>query len=262
MKQALEQALQDAVNLLLEDMQGSSLVQVKLSRPKMKEHGDYACNVAMPLAGILSMKPRQVADKLLAMTKWPDAVDETMIAGPGFINIRLQQACEAEVLKKILSEGNAYGRLPVNHDSSSICLEFVSANPTGPMHVGHGRGAVVGDALGRLLSARGFKVHREYYINDAGSQIGVLANSVWLRMCELQGQSIQWPESAYPGDYIIDIARELLLTHDFSTLQSWSENKRLAWLSEASIAANMRMIDDDLAAMNIQFDSYFSEKAL
>jgi len=261
-KQALEQALQDAVNFLLKDAMDAKSIQVKLSRPKMKEHGDYACNVAMPLAGVLKMNPRQVAEKVLAMTAWPDAVDETSIAGPGFINIRLQKACEAEVLKKILSEGETYGHLPINNDSLKVCLEFVSANPTGPMHVGHGRGAVVGDALGRLLSARGFQVHREYYINDAGTQIGVLANSVWLRMCELQGQSITLPESAYPGDYIIDIARELLLIHDFDTLQSWDESKRLAWLNEQSVAANMRMIGDDLEAMNIRFDTYFSEKEL
>ncbi|MBL1352145.1 MAG: arginine--tRNA ligase [Zetaproteobacteria bacterium] len=262
MKQALEQALQDAVDDLLKDVIDARSIQVKLSRPKMKEHGDYACNVAMPLASVLKLNPRHVAEKILAMAAWPDAVDETSIAGPGFINIRLQKACEAEVLKKILSEGKAYGQLPVNSDSLKVCLEFVSANPTGPMHVGHGRGAVVGDALGRLLSARGFKVHREYYINDAGTQIGVLANSVWLRMCELQGQTITLPESAYPGDYIIDIARDLLLIHDFESLQSWDEAKRLAWLNEQSVAANMRMIGDDLAAMNIQFDSYFSEKEL
>jgi len=122
-KQALEQALQDAVNLLLKDVMHSSSVQVKLSRPKMKEHGDYACNVAMPLAGILKMNPHQVADKLLTMTTWPNAVDETMIAGPGFINIRLQKACEAEVLKKILSEGQAYGQLSADSNSPKVCLE-------------------------------------------------------------------------------------------------------------------------------------------
>ncbi|MDQ6994297.1 MAG: arginine--tRNA ligase, partial [Mariprofundaceae bacterium] len=262
MKQSLEQALQDAVDILLKDVTDSSSVHVKLSRPKMKEHGDYACNVAMPMAGMLKMNPRQVADKLLTMIVWPDAVEETAIAGPGFINIRLQKSCEAEVLKKILTEGASYGQLPVDNNAEKVCLEFVSANPTGPMHVGHGRGAVVGDALGRVLSARGFKVHREYYINDAGTQIGVLANSVWLRMCELQGQSIQLPDSAYPGDYIIDIAKELLKIHDFETLQSWSEEQRLTWLNQESVAANMRMIADDLAIMNIHFDEYFSEKKL
>jgi len=261
-KQTLELALQHAVDILLKDVANSPAIEVKLSRPKMKEHGDYACNTAMPLAGVLNMNPRQVAEKLLALTTWPESVHETSIAGPGFINIGLQKASEAEVLKKILAEGESYGQLAVTDDALSICLEFVSANPTGPMHVGHGRGAVVGDALGRLLSARGFKVHREYYINDAGTQIGVLANSVWLRMCELQGQSITLPESAYPGDYIIDIARELLAIHDFSTLDSWDEARRLTWLNEQSVAANMRMIGDDLAAMNIHFDAYFSEKKL
>jgi len=265
-KQALEQALQHAVDTLLQDSFDAAAdgkkIMVKLSRPKMKEHGDYAANVAMAMAGILKKNPRQVAELLLQTVEWPKAVEACDIAGPGFINIRLQSACEAEVLKQILLQGEEFGRIAVSDTSEKVCLEFVSANPTGPMHVGHGRGAVVGDALGRLLSARGINVHREYYINDAGNQIGVLAHSVWLRMQELQGESISLPESAYPGEYIIDIARELLAQRDYDELLALPDTERELWLGEQSVAANMAMIDSDLAAMNIKFDHYFSEKAL
>jgi len=265
-KQVLENALQSAVDTLLQanldTAVDSKKVVVKLSRPRMKEHGDYAANVAMAMAGVLKKNPRQVAELLLQTVQWPTAVEGCDIAGPGFINIRLQSACEAEVLRQIVLQGEGFGRIAMSDSSEKICLEFVSANPTGPMHVGHGRGAVVGDALGRLLSTRGIKVHREYYINDAGSQIGVLANSVWLRMQELQGVSISFPESAYPGEYIIDIARELLIKRDYDELLDLPDTERVLWIGEQSVAANMAMIDGDLAAMNIRFDHYFSEKSL
>ena len=130
------------------------------------------------------------------------------------------------------------------------------------MHVGHGRGAVVGDALANVLTATGQNVQREYYINDAGAQIGVLANSVWLRMRELQGETIDFPEGAYPGEYIIQIARELLEKYDYSALLAMSDEDRLRCIGSESIAANMTMIRDDLAAIGIHFDLYFSESDL
>ena len=262
MKPTLEQALQQAVKQLLTDVPVENHIQVRLTQPKVKEHGDYAANVAMPLASLLKMNPRQVAERLLQVVQWPDAVEGTDIAGPGFINIRLKQGCQAEVLRTIMAQGMDYGHVPVREDSEPVCLEFVSANPTGPMHVGHGRGAVVGDALARVLQARGVAVHREYYINDAGNQIGVLASSVWLRMREIQGEDVVFPEGAYPGEYIIDIARILLEEKGFSELEAMSDDARLAWVGERSVTENMRMIGDDLAAMNIRFDTYFSEKEL
>ncbi|MDX8397800.1 MAG: arginine--tRNA ligase [Mariprofundaceae bacterium] len=262
MKQALENALQRAVDILLEDQPTERVVVVKLTRPKSKQHGDYAANVAMPLAGIMQENPRQVAEKILQTVQWPEAVDGADIAGPGFINIRLQKACEAEVLKVILQQADDYGRKIIDANSEKVCLEFVSANPTGPMHVGHGRGAVVGDALARLLAARGSNVQREYYINDAGTQIGVLAESVWLRMRELQGEEIELPEGCYPGSYIIDIASGLLQKRSFKELLDLSDSERMAWLSDQSVEANMAMIRDDLAAMEIKFDLYFSERGL
>jgi len=193
--------------------------------------------------------------------QWPEVVDSADIAGPGFINIKLKAGGETDILKTIMQQGAAYGRVD-NDNGERVNLEFVSANPTGPMHVGHGRGAVVGDALANLLSACGYNVHKEYYINDAGNQIGVLANSVWLRMQELQGLNITFPESAYPGDYIIDIAKGILAEQDFSAFECMDDDARLKAIGELSVAANMAMIKADLQAMGIAFDEYFSEKTL
>jgi len=260
-KQALEMALQCAVETLLQDIPDAKQVLVKLSRPKIKEHGDYAANVAMPLAGVLKKSPRQVAELLLQTVQWPEQVEKTDIAGPGFINIKLQAGGEADVLKTILSQGVAYGCVD-NSQGEPVNLEFVSANPTGPMHVGHGRGAVVGDALANLLNARGYQVHKEYYINDAGTQIGVLANSVWLRMQELQGINISFPDSAYPGDYIIEIAKEILADKDFDSFKAMDEVSRINEIGVLAVSANMAMIRSDLHDIGITFDQYFSEKTL
>ena len=262
MKQALEQALQRAVELLMQEHPHAAHVRVQLTRPKITDHGDYASNVAMPLAGVLKQKPYQIADHLLKIVQWPDAVDHAEIAGPGFINIRLKTASEASVLRKIVQQGDAYGRIEQGDAADKVCLEFVSANPTGPMHVGHGRGAVLGDVLANLLAVCGRDVHREYYINDAGNQIGVLADSVWLRMRELQGEAIEFPESAYPGDYVIEIASDLLKDNDYQALLSMPEDERQYLIGRQAVDDNMAMIRGDLAALGIKFDLYFSEAQL
>jgi len=261
LKDAITTSLQDVVDTLLADLDDIKKPAVVLTRPKQKEHGDYAVNIAMPLAGLLKQNPRQVAETILAKVKFPDEVESTDIAGPGFINIKLQAGGETDILKTIMQQGLAYGCVD-NSQGERVNLEFVSANPTGPMHVGHGRGAVVGDALANLLSTRGYQVHKEYYINDAGTQIGVLANSVWLRMQELQGKSITFPDSAYPGDYIIDIAKAILAKQDFSSFEVMDDSTRLKTLGELAVDANMAMIRSDLNDIGITFDQYFSEKTL
>ncbi|MFQ5518393.1 MAG: arginine--tRNA ligase [Mariprofundus sp.] len=261
-KQLLEQALEQALATLLADHPDADMPKVVLNRPKQKDHGDYAANIAMPLARVLKKSPQQIAAAILELVKWPDAVEGADIAGPGFINIRLQQASEAVALKTIIKQAENYGRIPLTETSEKVNLEFVSANPTGPMHVGHGRGAVVGDALANVLIATGRNVQREYYINDAGAQIGVLANSVWLRMREMQGENIVFPEAAYPGEYIIQIASEMLAKHDYAALLSMPEIERMQLIGQESIDANMAMIRSDLAAIGIEFDHYFSEQNL
>jgi len=261
-KQALEIALQQAVESLLTDHPHAAHIRVQLTRTKTREHGDYACNVAMPLAGLIGQKPHEIASRILASVQWPPAVAGAEIAGPGFINIRLHEASEAVAIKQILQKGEGYGRAAHAAGSGRICLEFVSANPTGPMHVGHGRGAVVGDSLGRLLAAVGHDVHREYYINDAGAQIGVLAESVWLRSRELNGETVEFPDSAYPGEYVIDIARDILSRHDYAELAAMPEAERQELVGSEAVAANMAMIREDLQALGINFDLFFSEREL
>ncbi|MCF7820963.1 MAG: arginine--tRNA ligase [Mariprofundaceae bacterium] len=263
MKQLLENALQHAVDQLLKESGIEAGVHVRLTRPKQKEHGDYAANVAMPLAGCLDQPPREVAGRILAAVKWPDAVEDADIAGPGFINIRLKHASEAEVIKMVARQGDAYGRVEVSEDAEKVNLEFVSANPTGPMHVGHGRGAVVGDSLGRILTARGYSVHREYYINDAGAQIGVLASSLWKRVQQQAGISVELSDGEYPGEYLIEVARQLLEQYAFEDLNRM-DHDRDVWpiIVDYAIEKMMAMIRNDLAALGIEFDHYFSEQTL
>jgi len=261
-KRELEASLQLAVEALLSEHGEENGVQVVLTRPKTRDHGDYAANVAMPLAGRLGIRPHEAAQRLLELAEWPPVVAKTEIAGPGFINIHLQQASEASILAKIISQGVHYGHIAADVDAPHACVEFVSANPTGPMHVGHGRGAVVGDALSSIMAARGVRVHREYYINDAGNQIGVLADSVWLRMRELQGEPIDFPDGCYPGEYIVDAARGILEERPFEALQTMPEKERRAWIGCETIHAMMAMIRADLQALGIFFDEYFSEKSL
>jgi len=262
-KQSLEIALQHAVDSLLKENGVEAHVRVQLTRPKQKEHGDYAANVAMPLAGRLNQSPRVIAGKILSLVEWPDAVEGTDIAGPGFINIRLKHASEADIVKTIVNQGKAYGCVEKSGEAERICLEFVSANPTGPMHVGHGRGAVVGDSLGRILAARGYDVHREYYINDAGSQIGVLASSLWKRVQQQAGIDVKLSEGEYPGEYLIEVARQLLDEFSFPQLDAMEHDaERWPLLVDYAIEKMMAMIRDDLAALGIEFDHFFSEQTL
>jgi arginyl-tRNA synthetase len=262
-KQSLENALQHAVDQLLKENGVEAEIQVQLTRPKQKEHGDYAANVAMSLAGRLNRAPRAVAEMILSSVEWPDAVDGTDIAGPGFINIRLKHASEAEVIKKIVRQGEAYGCVEVSESAEKVNLEFVSANPTGPMHVGHGRGAVVGDSLGRILTSRGYSVHREYYINDAGAQIGVLASSLWKRVQQQAGINVELSDGEYPGEYLVEVARQLLEQYSFEDLDKM-DHDREAWpiVVDYAIEKMMEMIRNDLAALGIEFDHFFSEQTL
>lgn len=262
MKHELEAALQNAVVQVTRECNASDgLFPVILTRPRQREHGDYAANIAMTMAAKLNKNPREIAERILEIIQWPDVVEAADIAGPGFINISLKHASESEVVKRVISDGEKFGHAKVCN-GERVNIEFVSANPTGPMHVGHGRGAVVGDALANVLATQGLDVHREYYINDAGAQIGILAESVWLRARELQGETVTFPEQAYPGEYIIDIARTLLEKHDYVELDVMDQEKRKELIGTEAVAANMTMIRGDLKAIGIEFDTYFSEQTL
>ena len=262
MKRELEASLQLAVKALLSEHGVENGARVVLIRPRARDHGDYTANVAMPLAGRLGMKSHDVAQRLLERVQWPPSVATTEIAGPGFINIYLQQASEASILAEIAIQGVHYGRIAADAHAPRACVEFVSANPTGPMHVGHGRGAVVGDVLASIMQARGVLAHREYYINDAGKQVGVLADSVWLRMCELQGERIDMPDGCYPGEYVVDAARAILAQRPLAELRAMREEARRVWLGCEAVKVMMMMIRNDLQAIGIIFDEYCSEKDL
>jgi arginyl-tRNA synthetase len=185
-----------------------TLPDVQIERTKDKSHGDFSCNVAMLLARSAKMNPRQIAMLLVEALPEMNFITQVDIAGPGFINFTLSVDSIQQVVKTILTEGDFFGHSKVGA-GRSVQVEFVSANPTGPLHVGHGRGAAYGSAVSSLLGVVGFDVHREYYVNDAGRQMDILATSVWLRYLEACGQELVFPSNGYKGDYVLNIAQGL-----------------------------------------------------
>jgi arginyl-tRNA synthetase len=183
-------------------------VAVEVDHSRGKEHGDFASNVALALAKAARVKPRDLAQKIVAALPASPLVARVEIAGPGFINFFLRGDAYQQVVPRVLDAGDAYGRSSVGN-GKRVQVEFVSANPTGPLHVGHGRGAAYGACVADLLAAVGFNVHREYYVNDAGRQMDILATSVWLRYLELAGEKFAFPSNGYKGDYIYDIGATL-----------------------------------------------------
>jgi arginyl-tRNA synthetase len=210
MKKHLESLIQTAI----EALQGQGVLPAELSakiqveRTRDASHGDYASNIALMTAKAAGAKPRGLAEQLVAALPASDNVAKVAIAGPGFINFTLTEAAGYAVVGTVLEAGEAFGRSNLGNDQP-VQVEFVSANPTGPLHVGHGRGAAYGAAVADLLAAVGFKVHREYYVNDAGRQMDILAASVWLRYLELCGEELSFPANGYKGDYVWDIAATL-----------------------------------------------------
>jgi arginyl-tRNA synthetase len=235
--------------------------RVTVEPPRDSAHGDLACNAAMVLAKAVGMSPRALADKIaVALVLEPD-VEQVDVAGPGFINIRLSNAYWQNHLAAILNKGGTYGRSTLGN-GHKINVEYVSANPTGPMHVGHCRGAVFGDGLANLLKFAGYDVTKEYYINDAGAQIDVLARSVMLRYREALGEDIgEIPSGLYPGDYLQPLGRALAAEFG-DKLKEMSEDEALEITRDRAINAMMDMIRDDLAALNVHHDVFFSERSL
>jgi len=265
---------------------------IKVERTRSREHGDFSCNIAMVLAKRLGENPREFAQKLIDHCDLPNTVIKVEVAGPGFINFFIADNAQQQVVETILSQGREFGRAkPAQADK--VHIEFVSANPTGPLHVGHGRGAAFGSALANVLEAAGFNVHREYYVNDAGRQMDILAVSVWLRYLALCGEKFVFPLNGYQGDYVVDIAKTLLE----------QEGKRYYWSAErvfadvpadegdlggdkekhidrlinnakhlldqdytlvhqAGLQTVLSDIRDDLAEFRVEYQEWFSEKSL
>jgi len=230
--------------------------QIALERPKQPQYGDYSSNVALQLAKTLKRNPRELAAALIAALEPSPRVARVERAGAGFINVFLSDSARREVIARILDQGDAFGSVAAAEGTRAI-VEFVSANPTGPLHVGHGRAAAVGDAISRLVESQGYRVHREYYYNDAGAQIVNLALSVQARVREAAGVSAPFPAEGYQGEYVREIARAYLTEHpdddagdDLDTMRSFA------------VATMRREQDTDLSAFGVRFDQYFLESSL
>lgn len=242
--------------------EGLDTARISVEPPRESAHGDITTNAAMVLAKPAKMKPRDIAEKLAERLAALNDVTETDVAGPGFINLRLADGFWHARLAEILKAGPAYGDSTFGANTGRVNVEYVSANPTGPLHVAHARGAVVGDVLARLLKKAGFDVTTEYYINDAGAQVDVLARSTHLRYREALGEDIgDIPEGMYPGDYLVPVGRAIAQADG----DKWRDADEADWLShfrETAVAAMMVQVREDLAALGLQQDVFTSEKAL
>src|SRR6516165_9550952 len=235
--------------------------RVVVEPPRDPTHGDVATNDAMVLAKDAGRKPRELAEAVAERLRADALVAKVDVAGPGFINLTLKPQAWTSALRAAILSGADYGRSRIG-DGRSVNVEYVSANPTGPMHVGHTRGAVFGDALAKLLKFTGFAVTREYYINDAGAQIEVLARSAFLRYREALGEEIgPIPDGLYPGDYLKPAGVALAAEHG-EALRQLPEERWLPIVRDKAVAMMMDLIREDLAALGISHEVFFSERSL
>ena len=258
-KNHLIEMLTKALQGLADERGLSEVPQVRLERPKAVDHGDVACNIALQLSKAWKLNPRELAQTLVERLQKQSGFDQLIvaceIAGPGFINFRLSNAAKTSVVKEILSSGSQYGEISLGAGPvTSAMIEFVSANPTGPLHVGHGRQAALGDALANLLATQGIKVHREFYYNDAGVQIANLALSVQARLNGLKPGDTAWPEQAYNGEYIAEI------TTAFKSSPQFKDD--LEAIRQFAVAYLRNEQDIDLKTFGVQFDCYYLESSL
>ena len=260
-KEILAQSIKAAAQKAIEagTIKDGELPAVVLEVPPQKEFGDFATNFAMQAARSLKCNPRMVAQAVVDNLACA-YIDKTEIAGPGFINFYLKQDWVYSLLSNILTQGDGYGDLK-QEKPEKIQLEYVSANPTGPLHVGHGRGAAVGSALANLMKAAGYDVTREYYINDAGNQVENLAASVNARYLALMGVECEFPENGYHGVDIIDTAKRIVKIYGDKFMQM-EEDDRLHEFKTLALKEKLAALKEDLQAFNVDFDVWFSEKTL
>ncbi|MBC2715353.1 MAG: arginine--tRNA ligase [Desulfobacteraceae bacterium] len=263
MKKIIRQLILDAANKAFENnkLNANEFPEFSIEEPKVDAHGDLSTNFAMVNAKTQKMAPRKIAEILIRyIGNNSPVIEKTEIAGPGFINFFILPAAWYPVLSDIYEKDTAYGFSNMGN-GQKVQVEFVSANPTGPLHVGHGRGAIVGDSVASILTACGYDVHKEYYINDAGKQIQTLGLSVFLRCRELDGHSIDFPEDCYQGDYIYDIARELKQEKG-DWVFTVSEEKAVAFCAKFAADRMIINIRNVLNTLGIEFDNWYSEQAL
>jgi arginyl-tRNA synthetase len=294
LKDQLQALIAQAIHSLIQDgtLPADTDVDVQVTRTKDKSHGDFATTVALQVARPARRKPRDVAEAIVARLPESHLIGRTEIAGPGFINLFLTEDARLSVIGAIREQGERYGRSTLGR-GRKVQVEFVSANPTGPLHVGHGRGAAYGAAVADLLEAVGFDVHREYYVNDAGRQMDILATSVWLRYLELSGVELPFPANAYRGDYVYDIAATLHREHgdhyrrepgevlrdlppdepDGGDKEEYIDamiararellgDNHYRFVFELGLNVILDDIRDDLAAFGVTYDTWYSERSL
>lgn len=240
--------------------EGLDFANVTVEPPRDAAHGDMATNAAMVLAKPAKMKPRDIAEALAGKLAADPRVASAEVAGPGFLNLRLAPTLWQDVVRAVLTTGTGFGRSSMGQ-GRRVNVEYVSANPTGPLHVGHTRGAVFGDALASLLDFAGYDVTREYYINDGGAQVDVLARSVYLRYLEAHGQQVAFEDGTYPGDYLIAVG-EALKDKVGDAFVDKGEQFWLAEVRDFATDAMMDLIRADLASLGVKMDRFFSEKSL
>jgi len=292
-KERIAKIVADAVTRLKADgtLPADAQPAIIVERTRDRAHGDFACNIAMMLAKQAQSKPRELAEKIVAALDTGTQVARVEIAGPGFINFFLGPAAWHSVIGEVLTQGEVFGRSTLGA-GKRVQVEFVSANPTGPLHVGHGRGAAYGAAVADLLEAVGYEVHREYYVNDAGRQMDILATSVWLRYLELGGTEFDFPSNGYQGDYVQDIAATLRREHGDSYQHSAEElftgipadapagdkelhidaliersrqllgDNRYRYVFELGLNTILDDIRDDLGLFGVNYQEWYSERSL
>jgi len=292
MKEQLTSLIKKSLNALINsgDLPDNISPEVQIERTRSKQHGDFACNIALTLAKVAKCNPRDLAQRIVQHLPSSNLIEKAEIAGPGFINFWVISDILHKGIADILEQGDQYGRHRFDKQRS-VQIEFVSANPTGPLHVGHGRGAAYGAALASLLSVAGYTVHREYYVNDAGRQMDILATSVWLRYLNMTEQNIPFPSNGYKGDYILPIAETLKAegtTYNADTVTVMADippdeavggdkeahidslvarckqilGPKYKQLFDLALKAILSDIKEDLAEFGVHFDNWFSERSL
>ena len=255
--EALEQALKQAQQKGLIATDDSW--EIIIERPAKPEHGDYACSLPLKLARVMGMPPMDIANAIVKNLPQVQGVDKIEVAPPGFINFAISREWLMEQVQAIYEAGELYGDIELG--TKSVQIEFVSVNPTGPLHVGHGRGAVLGSTLANVLKSAGFKVSTEYYINDAGSQLDAFNRTLYARYQQCLGINAEVPENGYHGNYMIDLAREIIALHKDRFL-NLAPDKAMKEIGSVGMQMMLQGIKDDLAALGVEFDVWFSEQSL
>jgi len=261
MKDRLRRQISDALQTCFanDTLHSGVAPEVQIEVPGNPEHGDFSSNLAMTMARAEKKSPRQIAEVLVAALCGCEFLSKVEIAGPGFINFTLMPTCWYEVLDDIAAKRSHYGFSQFGQ-GRKVQVEFVSANPTGPLHIGHGRGAAVGDAVASILQAAGFDVQREYYVNDAGNQVATLGRSIWMRLREQNGETVVFPEDGYQGEYIRDLAAKLI--EEDPSVTALEEEEAVKRCTAFGVNNVLVWIAADLKDFGITFDKWFSEQSL